>query len=122
MFLRAVDDRSHTLLHRMILIMISGDAGVSLGSLNLAVDQPILILVAQFSKIRRQLTRSSSLGTLVFLDLGSRERFARESADPVVGHRILVIHRNKNVTVDKRLILVAAFRFWVVNFSRKHCM
>ena len=121
-FLRAVDDRSHTLLDRMILIMISGDAGESLSFLNPAIDQPILVLVPQLSKIRRQLSRSSPFGALVFLDLGSRKGLAREPDDPVVRHRIPVIHGNKNVTVDKWLIRDTAFRFWVVNLSGKKRM
>src|SRR5438477_12272307 len=94
--LSAVDNRPHTLLHGMILVMVSGNAGVGLGFLKLSVNEPITILVSLLSKVGHQFPLSPSLGALVFRYLGIGERFASESADPVVRHSILIIHRHKN--------------------------
>ena len=104
MLARAVDDRAHALLHRMILGGDAVDPGEGLGLLLVAVDHPVDVAVAALAVVGELLAGSAAADARAPSPVLGPERRLSEARRPGVEHGVLVVHRHPGVAARLRQV------------------
>src|ERR1700682_5578043 len=97
MLLRAVDDRPHALLHRAVLRVDAVDAGESLGLLDLAVDHPVVALVAERTELARLLDVIGAVAVAALHSVILAQPLLAEAVHPVPHHAVMVVDRDPDM-------------------------
>src|SRR4029077_10784623 len=87
-FTGAVNDRSHTLLHRVVLQVYPLDAGEGFSLLRRPINHPHVVLIAYFSKVGVK-----TISSIATIELDFLVRAKRAAAVPIhqaVNHAVLV--------------------------------
>ena len=85
-FLGPIDDRSHALLHRMVLIVDAVDAAVRFAFLHVAVDHPIDVAIAQLAMVIDDLAGRPPAAPFKAFAFGIGQRIVAILGDPVIDH------------------------------------
>src|SRR5262249_23918186 len=100
MLLGAVDDRPHAFLHRAVLGIDPVDAGEGLVLLHLAVDHPIVALVAERAELTRLLDVIRAVAVAALHAVVVAQPLFAVAVHPVPHHAVLVVDRDPYMTGD----------------------
>src|SRR5437667_10338012 len=100
MLLGAVDDRPHALLHRTVLSIDAVDAGKGLVLLDLAVDHPVVALVAEGTELARLLDIVRAVAVAALHPVVVAQPLLAETVHPVPHHAVLIVDRDPDMSSD----------------------
>src|SRR5688572_5789590 len=104
MFLASVDNWPHALSYRMVLSVDTFNTRKGFKFLNLSINKPIVVFVANFPKVGALFLFAPTAHTFDGGHFFGRQRFVTKSVHPIVDHAVLVIGRNPHVALNYRIL------------------